>query len=63
MFSAIVTIILTVIVFIAILINYVKNREFNKLVSRFTGPLSLPIIGCAHLFIGNTEGEFPNLRI
>lgn len=49
-------IIAIVFILLSFVIQYVKNRKLYKQAALFSGPKPLPIIGSAHLFIGNAEG-------
>ncbi|XP_051165325.1 cytochrome P450 4g15-like isoform X2 [Leptopilina boulardi] len=45
-------------IFLLIFLYFHRNREIYKLASQFHGPLSLPIIGCLYLFLGNSESIY-----
>lgn len=55
MLSSIITVILGLIAFLIWFFNFFKNRELYRLASKFPGPFSLPIIGDAYLFLGDSE--------
>ena len=47
----------TVVALFFIIYHFFGNAELRKKVANFPGPKSYPLLGCAHIFTGNTEGE------
>lgn len=50
-------VILCLITFLAFVVDFYNKREFYEISSKIPGPFSLPILGDAYLFLGNTESE------
>ena len=42
---------------VSIILQYIRNRRLYKQAVLFPGPKTIPILGNAHLFVGNTEGK------
>ena len=58
MYTCVLLILATVFALILIFNHYFGNRKLRKFASCFPGPISLPFVGDAYVFLGmNTEGS------
>lgn len=42
---------------IALFVHHLGRRRFYMAAAKFPGPRTLPLIGNAHYFIGNSQGD------